>query len=38
MIAVALRFVLKAMETDPKAQVEGRAAEESPDSEGRDGG
>ena len=38
MIAGALRWVLEGRETARKAHVEGHAAEESPDSEGRDGG
>jgi hypothetical protein len=38
MIAGALRSVLGGWETTPKAHIEGNAAEESPDSKGRDGG
>jgi hypothetical protein len=38
MIAGALRRLLQGRETAPKAYVEGHAAEESPDSKGRDGG
>ncbi len=38
MIAGALRLVRDGRETALKARVEGHAAEESPDSEGRDGG